>query len=68
MGEWVDRSAPPPRIQKSNLPGVANDSWIMSSRDLRDGIDVDEGADAILGDLFDEWFRTDPALKTATGE
>ena len=68
MGEWVDRSSPPPRIQKGNLPEVANDSWTTSSRDLQEGIDMREGDEPIPGDLFDELFGPDPAPKTATGK
>ena len=66
MGEWVDRSATPPRIQKGDLSAVANDSWTTSSRDLHDGIDVQEGDDTVPCDLFDELFGPDPSTKTGT--
>ena len=65
LGEWVDRSAPPPRIQKTGLPEVANDSWVTSSHDLLDGIEISEDGDTIPGDLLDELF--DPR-KPAAGK
>ena len=68
MGEWVNRSSPPPRIQKGNLFEVANDSWTTSSRDLQEGVDMREDEEPIPGDLFDDLFGSNPASKTATGE
>ena len=68
MGEWVDRSAPPPRVQKTDLPEVANDSWVTSSHDLLEGVDVREDDDTIPGELLDELFEAPAARKPAAGK
>lgn len=60
LGEWVDRSAPPPRpaptTTPTELPEVSTGGWIVSSFDLLRGADVDTSGDTVPDDLFDELF------------
>jgi hypothetical protein len=59
LGEWVDRSAPPPRpapTTSSELPEVSTGGWIVSSFDLLRGADVDTSGDTVPAELFDELF------------
>jgi len=59
MGEWVDlRAAPRVSAPKLDLPEVQQGTWVRSSYDLLDGIDVDEADDTVPADLFDELFGT----------
>lgn len=57
MGEWVDPSAgvtvPAPRAE---LPEVSSGGWIVSSFDLLNGADVDDGPNTVPDELFDELF------------
>ena len=66
MGEWVDlRAAPRVPAPKTQLPDAQHGTWVRSSYDLLDGIDVDEGQDTVPADLFDELFGAPkPVLKT----
>ena len=57
MGEWVDlRAVPRVSAPKTHLPDVQQGTWVRSSYDLLDGIDVDEADDTVPVDLFDELF------------
>ena len=58
MGEWVELTASPrtARISRSPLPEVEQGTWVRSSYDLLDGIDVNDGEDTVPADLFDELF------------
>ena len=57
MGEWVDlRAVPRVSSPKTHLPDVQQGTWVRSSYDLLDGIDVDETGDTVPADLFDELF------------
>ncbi len=63
MGEWVDVGAPAaPRMPSKDLPEVTYGSWVTSSYDLLNGVEVVEGTDTVPGDLLDELFA--PADKT----
>ena len=55
-----------PLRQKNELPDVQQGTWVRSSYDLLDGIDVDETEDTVPADLFDELFGAPtPGLKKA---
>lgn len=60
LGEWVDRSAPPPprpaATTPTELPEVSTGGWIVSSFDLLRGADVDTSGDTVPDELFDELF------------
>jgi hypothetical protein len=61
MGEWVDlRAAPRASAPRAELPDVQQGTWVRSSYDLLDGIDVDETEDTVPTDLFDELFGAPP--------
>lgn len=60
MGEWVDPDAKPePEPQKKELPEVSSGGWIVSSFDLLNGIEMNDGPNTVPDDLFDELFRPD---------
>ena len=57
MGEWVDTGAPTaPRVPRTDLPEVTYGSWVTSSYDLLNGVEVVEGTDTVPGDLLDALF------------
>jgi hypothetical protein len=56
MGEWVDPSAPPEPPPTKDLPEVSSGSWIVSSFDLLNGVDIDDSPNTVPDDLFDELF------------
>jgi hypothetical protein len=61
MGEWVDvapQVAPQvvPQPDK-DLPEVSYGTWVRSSYDLLDGVDVSDDPDTLPGELFDELFE-----------
>ena len=58
MGEWVDLAASPrvPAISRPELPEVEQGTWVRSSYDLLDGIEMNEAADSVPAELFDELF------------
>ena len=70
LGEWVDRHAVPAtiplarpaRAAMTDLPEVSTGGWLVSSYDLLSGADVvDDGADSVPMELFDELFPAHPA-------
>lgn len=68
MGEWVDTGAPlAPRAPRKDLPEVTYGSWVTSSYDLLDGVDVVEGTDTVPGDLLDELFAPDKTTRKRPG-
>ena len=61
MGEWVDlRAAPRVPARRNDLPDVEPGTWVRSSFDLLDGIDVNEEEDTVPAELFDELFGPPP--------
>lgn len=56
MGEWVDPSAPREPQPKKELPEVSSGSWVVSSFDLLNGVDVDDSPNTVPDELFDELF------------
>ena len=57
MGEWVDPDALPEATalpEPGPPPDSASSSWMVSSMDLLNGIDVSEDHDTSPGDLFDD--------------
>ena len=60
MGEWVDPDLPSTPAPKKDLPEVSSGSWVVSSFDLLNGIDMTEGPNTVPDDLFDELFPAPP--------
>jgi len=60
LGEWVDRSAPPPprpaATTSIELSEVSIGGWIVSSFDLLHDADIDTSGDTVPDKLFDELF------------
>jgi len=70
MGEWVELTANPrtARTSKNALPEVEQGTWVRSSYDLLDGIDVIDAEDTVPAELFDELFGVSvPPAKAARG-
>jgi len=57
LGEFVDPNAAPP-AQAPAPPGESErpGGWVLSSFELKHGVDVREGDDTVPGELFDELF------------
>lgn len=54
LGEFVDPDAHPPPRPAPDDPDPGG--WVMSSFDLKNGVDVHDGPDTVPDDLFDELF------------
>lgn len=76
LGEWVDRSAPPPTIalakpappQLTDLPEVRTGGWLVSSYDLLSGTEIDDAEDSVPMELFDELFPPRPPGEDEPGK
>jgi hypothetical protein len=68
MGEWVNKSAPIAPKSSKDLPEVSSGTWVKSSYDLLDGIDVTEDPDALPPELFDELFAPKQDAPKKTGQ
>lgn len=56
LGEWVDPNAKPEPTAPKELPEVSSGGWIVSSFDLLNGIEMNDGANTVPDELFDELF------------
>jgi hypothetical protein len=67
MGEWVDLAARPhvPQKPKIALPDVEQGTWVRSSYDLLDGVEINEAEDSVPAELFDELFGAPPSPSKA---
>ena len=64
-GEWVDPNLPVAAPASAPQPEVSEDTWVTSSFDLANGVDVNEEPDTVPGDLLDELFA--PKAKERKG-
>jgi hypothetical protein len=67
LGEWVDPNVPvePP---KKNQPEMSSGSFVRSSFDLLNGIEMDDSPNTVPDDLFDELFPAPPARDPKAGK
>lgn len=56
LGQFVDPDAEPPRASASDESAPECGGWVVSSFDLKHGVDILEDSDTVPGDLYDELF------------
>ena len=56
LGEWVDLSGPPAKVTTPIEVEASSRSWVGSSLDLLDGVEVNEDQETMPDSLLDEFF------------
>ena len=62
-GELVDLDACPAAPGPRDQPEVSDGGWVASSFELLSGTEIHEDSDTVAGELFDELFAPESAVR-----
>lgn len=69
MGEWVDLSTQArAATQIPALPADQRGTWMRSSHDLLDGVEIKDDGESVSAETFDEFFSAATNPRTEPGQ